>query len=487
MKRIYFNIMLVFGALLLTVACTKDWEELNVNPNDPVDVPMTNLLANSIRYSGDQFFDDWQGMNNFLSYSGHITKIAYIDEARYNYRPGVVETAFADYYRIQQDLGKMMDMAKADGKYHSEAVALTFSVYLWQMAVDQWGDIPYSEALRAEGEEEILTPAYDKAEDIYADLFVKIEAANTLFNKPVNEANPDEIGAGDFIYGGDITKWQKFANSIHLRLAIRTQNAAEAQKVLNDATGHPVFESNDDEAKFKWQGTAPYKEPWAENHEGRDDHGMAKTMIDMLIALDDPRIDVYAIPNEAGEYVGAPEGAENGAFNVNDISRIGEKYRDDPAGFTYFLRYSEVEFIKAEAAVLGWGGDAQASYEAGIAASFEETGKTEDDLAGYMATPAVDWADLSVYDASKKVYLQKWLALFKQGQELWAENRRTDFPVMNAAAGSMFPGHNRQPFRYPYPDNEFTLNGSSIAPAAAGIVDHFWGKQLFWDKRTGVN
>jgi len=483
MKNIF---IIALVTLLAAVSCTKDWEDMNVSPNSPDDVPMTNLLANSIVYTGDQFFDDWQGMNNFLSYSGHITKIAYIDEARYSYRPNVVNDVFRDYYRVQLDLSKMITKAQEAGKPYTEAAALTFSVFLWQMAVDQWGDIPYTQALQAESEEENLTPAYDKASDIYADLFVKLEKANTLFNEPVNEANPDLIGDGDFIYGSDQVKWQKFCNSLRLRMAMRTQNQAEFTKVTGSSTA-PVFESIDDEAKLKWQGTAPYKEPWAENHEGRDDHGMAKTFIDMLLSLSDPRLPVYALPNETdGEYVGAPEGANNGDFQVNDISRIGPMYRDDVAGYSYFLRYAEVEFLLAEGALLGWGGDAQTYYETGVAAVFEETGMS-DSLASYMAKPEVVWGDESVYTNQEKIWLQKWIALFKQGQELWAENRRTDFPVMEMSVGSVYPGHNRQPFRYPYPDNEFNLNGSNIAGPASVVDDHFWGEQLFWDKRTGVH
>ena len=481
MKRLYIIFLVT---LFAGVSCTKDWEEMNVNPNDPNDVPMTNLLANSLVNTGEDFFDEWQGLNNFLSYSGHITKIAYIDEARYSYRPNVVNQAFRDYYRIQLDLEKMIEKAKAADKPYSEAVAITYSVFLWQMAVDQWGDIPYSEAIQAEGDDPNLIPKYDKAEDIYAALFVEIEKANALFNLPENTANPDEIGDGDFLYEGDVAKWQKFCNSIHLRLAIRTQNQAEYNVVMT--AGHPVFESNDDEAKLKWQGTSPYKEPWALNLESRDDHGMAKTFIDMMLSLDDPRLPVYAIANDAGDYVGAPEGAPNNAFAVNDISRIGDKYRDDAAGYTYFLRYSEVEFIKAEAALLGWDGDAQVSYESGIAAVFAETEMT-DALADYMLKAEIAWGDESVYSNMEKIWLQKWIGLFKQGQELWAENRRTDFPVMDMATGSVFPGHNRQPFRYAYPDNEFNLNGSNIAGPASVVVDHFWGEQLFWDKRTGVN
>jgi hypothetical protein len=163
-------------------------------------------------------------------------------------------------------------------------------------------------------------------------------------------------------------------------------------------------------------------------------------------------------------------------------------YRDDPAGYTWFMRYAESQFIIAESALRG-GVDAmaQAAYMEGIKASFDETGMS-DQYDTYVAQDDVAWSGT---DAEKlqKIYTQKWISLFKQGQELWAEQRRTDFPEMPSASGSVYgpENHNRGPFRYPYPVSEQNLNSANITPEMAGIVDDFWGKQLFWDTRTGVH
>ncbi len=493
MKRLFNYTLVVLLIGLLATSCTKNWEQQNIDPNNPVDVPMTNILGNSIIYTGDQFFDDWQGMNNFLSYAGHITKIQYIDEARYQYRSNVVDNAWRDYYRVQMDLRKLKDKAVEAGNANMEAVSEVFSVFLWQMATDQWGNIPYTEAVSAESDNNWV-PAYDNAQDIYNDLFSRLEYANTLFNKTGIPAAQNKIGDGDFIYHGDASLWQKFGNSLRLRLAIRISNvnlakaSAELQAVLTDPTGHPIFASRDEEPKLKWEGTAPYKEPWAENHESRDDHAMAQTLINKLKALNDPRIAAFALPTPDGKYIGAPEGAPNNSFSIDTISRIGTMYRDDPAGYTWFMRYAESQFIIAESALRG-GVDAmaQAAYMEGIKASFDETGMS-DQYDTYVAQDDVAWSGT---DAEKlqKIYTQKWISLFKQGQELWAEQRRTDFPEMPSASGSVYgpENHNRGPFRYPYPVSEQNLNSANINPQLEGIVDDFWGKQMFWDTRTGVH
>ncbi|MCD4694945.1 MAG: SusD/RagB family nutrient-binding outer membrane lipoprotein, partial [Bacteroidales bacterium] len=89
-----------------------------------------------------------------------------------------------------------------------------------------------------------------------------------------------------------------------------------------------------------------------------------------------------------------------------------------------------------------------------------------------------------------QIYLQKWIALFKQCEEAWAECRRTDIPLMHEAPGSSYQTHNRPPFRWRYPDDEYNLNSANIAPAAIGIKDYFWGTdngKMWWDTRTGVH
>ncbi len=497
MKRIFIKTFAVLFVVLLATSCTKDWEEMNVDPNNPTDAPLTNVFAHSIRYIGSSMYNDWQGMNNFCSYSGQITKIQYIDEAHYQYRDNVVYNAWSDYYETQLDLSKIMEKAQAEGKNLTEGAILTWSVFLWQMATDQWGDIPYSEAIK--GEEGNMTPAYDTPESIYADLLTKIEHANELLSTP-NAS--DDIGEGDIIYGGDFSKWRKFANSIHIRLAMRLSNAdeatakAEVEKILGDPGKYPIFESRDDEAKLKWPG-APYYEPYYNNRyiSNRDDHAVAKTLIDTLLSFNDPRIAAYAKPAENdGQYHGMIEGGTQ--VDLGSVSRIGAMYRDDPTGYTYFMRYAEIQFAIAEAGVRGWNIGSYTTdqaYADGIAASFEETGMS-DSLANYMANPKVALTgnggtpfNMDPTTDLVKVYIQKWLAMFKEGQELWALQRRTNYPPMAAAPASSFPGHNVGPFRYPYPTTEFELNAEHANAAAQGIVDHFWGKQIFWDVRPGVH
>lgn len=504
MKKI-FKITVIFSFLILFIgSCTEDFEEMNTDPNNPVSAPAKNIMVNAIRATGDSFFDDWQGMNNFMSYAGQVTKIQYIDEARYGFREGVVNTAWANYYLLLNDLKKAQEIAKEDENPRMEAAAKTFSVMLWQMATDQWRDIPFTEALQ--GEDGIITPTYDTQDNIYPALLTMAKEAADQF---ATATTGNVGGSFDILYGGSVEGWQRFCNSLRLRLAIRISNVSPAlaqqhiEEVLGNPTTYPIIDANSWNAQLQWPGASPYKEPWQENSETRDDHGMAETLIDTLLNLSDPRLPVIAKPATAtGTYVGFTEGSADDPSSLAGISRMGAYYRDNPEGFTFFFRASESMFIVAEAALNGWNvgtyaASAQDAYEAGITLSMEEHSTsgnagayganiTAGDIATYIAQPGVAWTGTAA-DDRVLIAKQKWIALFKQGQEAWAEQRRTDFPAVAEAPGSPYGTHDRQPFRYPYPLDEQNLNSDNASTYAANVVDNFWGQQMWWDTRTGLN
>lgn len=484
-KIVNINILMVLVLIFTSISCTKNFEEMNVNPNQPSDVPSSNILCYDLRYVGDQFFNSWQGMNEMCSYAGQISKIQYIDEARYNFREGVVNNAWRDYYYVMNDLKVIQTKSEAEGAMNMKAVAMTFQAMLLQMTTDQWGAVPWRNSLLGA---DATNPTYDPQNQIYDDIVTQLKAAADIFA----EGHSDGTGDGDLLFNGDVSKWQKFCNSLRLRVAIRMSivnpNGAKAivEEVLGNPGKYPVMESNDDNAFVYWPGSSPYKEPYYEDSETRDDHGICSVIVDILLENNDPRLPVYAHPNPDGEYKGVDPGAVDNSDIVPTTSRIGARYRDDPTGFSPFMRYAEVLFNIAEAAKNGWstpGWTAQSAYEAGIVASMEENGVAQGDIDTYMAQAAIAWKN-----DIKQIHLEKWISLYKQGQEAWAENRRTDVPPVPVAPGSAYVGiHNRQPFRYPYPTDEINLNGTNAEAAAAVVIDNFWGEKMWWDKRTGVN
>jgi len=497
MKKIIF-IGIFFISLLLLGSCTKGWEEMNIDPNGASDVPAENILINLERSMSDRLGDVWWTGNNTSSYAGHIAKIQYIDENRYIERETTIDD-WGDLIGYQVDLDKIIAKAQAAENPAMEGVAITLKAMLWHIMTDTWGAVPFTEGAR--GEEGILQPTYDSQQTVYAGILALLETANTKLAAGGTIKN-------DIINGNSVDLWQKFANSLHLRVAIRMSNVdpagakAELQKILvTSPSTYPILSSNADIVSLEWVGTSPYYEPYYDDQRTRDDHGMCKTFIDALNATSDPRIGEFAYPAASdGLYRGVLAGmslTQESATALNSVSRIGYRYRKNPAGSTYWMRYAEVEFIKAEAYLradlLNDGVKARTAYEAGITASCTEHGVSLDAIGTYLGNTNVAWNGAGTwgYTNLQKIYYQKWVSLFKQGLEAWAETRRTDIPLIGIAPGAtpatLLSAHNRPPFRWPYPQSEYSLNEANVSTADDGIVDRFWGTQMWWDKRTGVH
>lgn len=485
MKKIIINLCVLFLFLATaTTSCTADFEKINTDPDRAKDAPATNVLAFVLRYWPNNMNDVWSDMNEPSTYGGHIAKIQYIDEARYTFRPTVVENKWYYVYITLNNVNEIIVKAEADENKNLLAVAKILRAYIFQTATDTWRDIPFTDALKIK--DGTLLPKYDKQEDIYPALLTELKEAADL----LGEGN-GSLGEGDILFAGKIEKWQKFVNSLRLRLAMRISGVNESlasatvSEIMGSPAKYPIMESNSDNAFFWWPGSDPYEEPWYTDSKGRDDHAVSDVLVNALKELNDPRLSVYAIPAASdGEYRGFVIGA-GAQTNLATISRIGARFRLDPAGFTPYMRYAETMFHIAEAANKGFstGGVTQEqAYNAAVRASLLENGISEDDITAYLA------GDGKFDGTLDQLYLQEWIALFKQGLEAWSLYRRTGIPKTHyVAPASAYPGHNSPPFRYPYPQNEFTLNRENVQQFANEVKDEFWGKQMWWDTRTGVN
>ncbi len=487
MKKIRNIFILMLGLILLPTACTEDFEEINTDPNNPTVAPSINILANVIRYHTQNFYNAWGDMNEPATYANHLGKIQYIDEAAYRFREGVVNNLWYYTYVNINDLQIVIEREMEEGgNPNLAAMAMTLRAYMFQIATDRWKAIPYSQAGQAD--EGITNPEYDSQESIYYNLLDQLQQANGLYDY----SSLLEVGPNDVLFGGDLMKWQRFTNAMRMRVATRMSDVAPGdarthiEQILTNPETYPLMLENEDNAYLWWEASGTYREPWQADTDDRDDHGMATTMIETLQDFNDPRLAVYAKPADSdGEYRGVIPGAIPGSFALSDISRIGSIFRDIPDGFTPIMRAAEVHFAIAEAAFNEWntaGVTAQDAYEEGIRTSLAEYG-LEDTFDDYITQPGVAWeGDV------EQIYLQKWIALFKNGEEAWALTRRTDVPELGHAPHSPYVGqHNRPPFRYPYPTDELNLNSANIQPHLAGIVNQFWGQQMWWDTRTGVN
>jgi hypothetical protein len=211
-------------------------------------------------------------------------------------------------------------------------------------------------------------------------------------------------------------------------------------------------------------------------------------LITALKSNDDPRLPVYARLSNNGAYNGYKFGTDqltNPDNNGNNVSGIGARFANDPKGFSPFMNCAEVKFILAEAYERNlYSGDAKTAYENGITLSCSENGIAAGDITSFLMQPEVAW-NSGTSSNLHKIYLQKWISLFKQSENAWSEARRTDVPLMTNVSKDYANNHNRPPFRMAYADEEKTLNPNF--PFNIVETDIFYGTQVWWDTRTGVH
>lgn len=464
-------------ALILVSSCTKNFEEVNTNPNTPDQAPMTNVLAYVIQNLSTRF--GTTEMEYPAAFIGHVTKGTYTDVTTYNGSPS--SSVWSGSYRtISTNANLILERAEAEGNANMQAAVMVLKAYALQMVVDAYGPAPYFEA--GLGDEGLIHPAFDMEETIYTDMMLQLDLANAMFSEDVLDGI---LGGGDMLYGGDIMQWKKFCNSLHLRMAIRISNidettaSAEIAKILGDPVSYPIFESNDDNAFLAYPGTEDWVEPWTARHSSIGDDRMAKPLVDTMLNLEDPRLAHYADTIPGGIYVGLEVGERSAGSSAE--SYLNDFFVNNAAGSIYFLSYAEIELIKAEAAARGFvSASAQDAYEAAITASCQLYDIDPDSITVYLNVPGVLWEG-----NTEQIYIQKWISLFHQSWEAWAEMRRTDIPLIGPAANTTKTGHTRAPFRFPYPDSEMNLNSANI-PAHVIELDYYWGYQVWWDTRTGV-
>lgn len=482
-----------------TVGCTDSFEDINTDPDNAIEVPNGSLLAYVQYFTSACFYDRWFALDEPMTFCGYISKQSYIDESRYQYRTGVQDSNWSYIYRTMNNI---MDLQRrATESPNLLNVAKVMEVHVMQIATDRWRDVPYSDAIKMD--EGILNPTYDTQEEIYPALLAKLKEAADGFA----EGASDPL-SGDLLFKGDVTKWQKYCNSMRLRLAIRISEVASdlakstIEEVLGNPEKYPIMEDNDDNAFFWWQGSdSNYYEPVADAYRTRKAEFVAPdVMVDYMNTNKDPRIGIYFTPTSSSQiegdedytdgtpvYRGYTIGAKDNAV-AKLYSVWGYRYGQDLGGFSPWMRVAEVYFHIAEAKMLGYNvgsyaATAEEAYNKAVALSLEENGVAEADAEAYLA-------GAGKFDGSiKKLWYEEWVAMFKQGMEGWSLYRRTGTPeTMYIAPGrpAQYANHNVPPLRSPYPSTERTLNSANNAPFDADVVDNLWGKPMWWDTREGV-
>lgn len=497
MKTIY-KLMLGAGmmtGMMLVQSCTKDFEEINTDPNKPSSVSTGFLLTAAQKGLMDNTWDEWFNGRRGNQLAQYWSSNQYSSESRYQFRSEVSNSYWSLFYAGGAAVGGMSDLeeiirlnTEKPGDFegfgdngNQIAVAKALKAWTFQNLTDCWGPIPFSQALKGS---EVPSPSYDSQEDVYMGLLAMLDEANADMN--VNAAGPQ----GDKIYGGDMSKWKKFVNSLKLRVAIRMAdvNPNVAGTAIQEALNDGVFTSNADNALLPYGDAAPNNNPLNEDRKTRNDFCASNIMVDHLKSISDPRMAMYYEPAvNSGEFVGEVYGLteENAALTPDDdISQRNAKVLEASAPGIY-LDYAQVQFILAEAVERGFiSGDAASYYNEGVRASMEFWGITDGAaIDAYLAQPSVDYnARIGAGESWREVIgSQKWIALYMQGIQGWAEWRRLDFGILQVPADGPLNGSGI-PNRMEYPLDEQTLNKANYEGGLQllGGPDNLDTK-LWWD------
>lgn len=452
--------ILVIFALLFT-GCDK-WidTDINIDPDSPVDVPMDLIIPSIQANMGYDLGGNTvvRTTNIWMQYFDGVERQSYA-EAIYTLTPADVNNLWNSLYATEMmDVVTLINKAGEQNSPHYAGVGKVCLANLLGVTSDLYGDIPYTEAFKAQESLDNLQPNFDSQQDIYATI-------QTLLTEAIADlaATENDIAlSGDMIYGNDLTLWTKAAYALKARYALnlskKNGNAAYTEALGYLANG---FESGDEDFQFAFGTTESEASPLYQFMSQRGDIRMGATLVDALKATGDPRLPFYAAPDGSGDYVGSAPGSENTlASNPGD-------YIAGISASSVFISYAEQKFMEAECEMKAGSADnALAAYKAAVEASLiRVTGATD-----------TTWMDANINVETsatinlEKIMFQKYLAQFGTLQA-YNDWRRVGIPSLNPSEGAT----GQIPRRFPYPQEEQTYNAN--CPSGVTINDRVW-----WDE-----
>ena len=457
----------LLGLFLFINSCTKDFDEMNTDPNNPTAIGPQYLFPYAVEKVVDRY---WGGNTRFerlnldgaMLWTQYLARNIYSNEGdNYGITPTFYNNTWKSLYNegllnFQRVVIESGEKGKTPNKNY-EGAALVMRSWTFSLLTDLYGAVPYSDALKGTDTTPVYTPSYDTMDKVYAGILADLKLAN----EKLTVGGP--AIAGDIIYGGDVLKWKKFANSLRLRLANRqaakksAESKAIMKEILADAVKYPVFTSNADNTLLANTATRPSNNEWNEVMiiGSRTDWSISKTVVDKLTALGDTRLGIFATKNKAGGYEGIPNGLPDAiATTYLSSASILTDYFTKANAPSIIMTFSELNFILAEAAFDGdIDGKADDYLKKGVDASFTQFGLT---------TPSAYLTTVGAI-SKEKIIEQKWIALFGQGVEAWTEYRRTGFPKFSARdPRAVFENDGVVPTRLPYPTTEYSLNKAKL-------------------------
>lgn len=469
--------------MMLFTSC-ETWLDVNDSPNSVTSTDPSGLFTFSLvsyaanRAGGDNYMPI--GFMNQSIATGGSYGWGY-GEDRYDISPYSIGNTWSLYYVSGgNNINLAIQLAESSSPAQNN-IAAQCKILLAEMVYETtmiYGDVPYFQAWTEEA-----YPEFDSQEEILNDLILKLDEAIAQ----IDMEDPIRVIEGDLVYGGDLSKWIKFANSLKLRIymvmydkdpSVASDIAAMLSEDLisspDDAFLFPFFDSPENEnPKFKiLDKYASGANLWFFAN---------SNVFDFMAAYDDPRIPVYFDEGDdaaPGEY-SAVQTATEADGTTSKISLY--LYRADAPEVVY--SYSELLFFIAEIHARGIGvavdmATAQDFYSEAVEEAMRFFEVAEEDITSFLNSDLPDISGMSPADGVKEIHIQQWIDLMDRSLDGWVQSRRSgdegnEVPNLQLPNGAPAGGIMR---RWPYADDE--LSGNINAPTE---LPHIYDK-LWFDK-----
>ena len=522
--------------MAIFAGCTSRFEEFNTNQHEATEDMMatdnlktgaffTQMLRNVVLFKdGTNLSSDYQVAQGLTSdiYSGYIAPTGSwyggVHNGSYYFISGWIErtftSGFASVMPAWQSITKISD---EQGLAEVAAMATIVKVEAMHRVADAYGPIPYNNYGSG-----TLQNTYSSLQEVYTKFFGELDKAIDVLTLYV-QGNPTGtvLQPYDYVYNGNVANWIKFANTLRLRLAIRIVYAngvlaqAEAEKSVNNPIG--LISNANEKAALKHSSNLVYYHPLYEiaYSFNAGEARMSASMDAYMNGYSDPRRAVYFTKADDGNYHGVRQGIVTTSWTPYTGTKISNLNMNMSTTQIVWMTAAESYFLRAEGALRGWnmGGTAQDFYNQAINVSFLENGLQSSDAAVYAAdnilvpanftdysgqtgnnvaaplsTVKIAWSTIDPFETNlERIITQKWISMYPDGHEGWAEFRRTGYPklfpvVNNNSNGTI--NTTIQIRRIPFPQSEYNNNKTGIQSGISSLGGpDGGGTKLWWDKK----
>lgn len=428
------KILILLAIITMGLTSCDSYMDINTDPNSPSgeNVTATMILPGVEMNIAASYGDFLRIVGGYYAqqYCQNFGTGNYLDYSQFRMSATRSSGTYTQLFtRTLNNLETIRQEAETNQEWGTYLAATTLRVFTYQILVDAYGEVPYSEAL----DQSILTPHYDEGQAIYTGIISELDDA-------LSKVSSSDVVATNFLFGtATASEWIEFANALKLKLLMRMSNVSDVRSelaALIAADNFPTADVSYDDCWADETGKAsPYYQEEYATYFGSNQINVVANIAYMatMQEANDPRAEEFFAANGNGEYKGGVSGT-----NFSTSSTYQSSYFCRPV-FTYdmpvyLISVAEIEFFKAEYyARYGTSADAEAHYQAAIEASFVSAGLDAADAADIYTTQ-FPW-DESNY--AEVIGIQKWIALGGTNNfEAWCEMRRLKYPEFGTVAGT---------------------------------------------------